>query len=72
MSRYMARPTADGVWHLGTWLTLQPGASLADLNELLALRHIERDQIGFHRRDDEAKFNEQFAISVDQRRTDLN
>jgi hypothetical protein len=31
-----------------TWLTLQPDASLADLNELLTLRHIERNQIGFH------------------------
>ena len=67
MSRYMAWPTADGAWHIGTWLTLQPGASLADLNELLTLRHIERDQIGFHRPGDEAKFNEQFAIGVDQR-----
>ena len=67
MSLYMAWPTADGVWHIGTWLTLQPGASLADLNELLRLHHIERVQIGFHRPDDETKFNEQFAIGIDQR-----
>ena len=51
--------TADGLWHIGTWLTLQPpGASLADLNELLRLHH---------RPDDETKFNEQFAIGIDQR-----
>ena len=67
MSRYMAWPTADGAWHIGTWLTLRPGASLADLNELLALRQIERDQIGFHRPNDEAMFNEQFASGLDQR-----
>ena len=57
--------TADGLWHIGTWLTLQPGASLADLNELLRLHHIERAQIGFHRPNDEAKFNEQFATAID-------
>jgi hypothetical protein len=67
MSQYMAWPTADGVWHIGTGLTLPPGASLADLNELLTRRHIERAQIGFHRPNDEAKFNEQFAIAIDQR-----
>ena len=65
MSQYMAWPTADGVWHIGTGLTLPPGAGLADLNELLTRRHIERAQIGFHRPNDEAKFNEQFAINVD-------
>lgn len=65
MSQYMAWPTADGVWHIGTGLTLPPGASLADLNELLTRHHIERAQIGFHRPNDEAKFNEQFAIGVD-------
>jgi hypothetical protein len=43
------------------------GASLADLNELLTLRHIEREQIGFHRPNDETKFNEQFASGIDQR-----
>jgi hypothetical protein len=63
----MAWPTADGAWHIGTRLTLQPDASLADLTELLTLRHIERNQIGFHTPDDEAKFNEQFAIGIDQR-----
>lgn len=67
MSQYMAWPTADGVWHIGTGLTLPPGASLADLNELLTRRHIERAQIGFHRPDDEAKFNKQFATAIDQR-----
>jgi hypothetical protein len=46
MSQYMAWPTADGVWHIGTGLTLLPGAGLADLNELLTRRHIERAQIG--------------------------
>jgi hypothetical protein len=30
-------------------------------------RHIERDQIRFHRPNDEAKFNAQFAIGIDQR-----
>lgn len=64
MSQYMAWPTADGVWHIGTGLTLPPGAGLADLNELLTRRHIERAQIGFHRPNDEAKFNEQFAIGL--------
>ena len=61
----MAWPTADGVWHIGTGLTLQPGASVADLSTLLTLRHIERAQIGFHRPHDEAKFNEQFATAID-------
>lgn len=61
----MAWPTADGVWHIGTWLTLPPDASVADLNKLLALRHIDRAQIGFHRPNDEALFNEQFAVSID-------
>ena len=42
MSQYMAWPTGDGVWHIGTGLTLPPGANLADLNKLLALRHIDR------------------------------
>jgi hypothetical protein len=65
MSQYMAWPTADGVWHIGTWLTLPPDASVADLNKLLALRHIDRAQIGFHRPNDEALFNEQFAVSID-------
>jgi GH24 family phage-related lysozyme (muramidase) len=65
MSQYMAWPTADGVWHIGTGLTLRPGASLADLDELLRLRHIERAQIGFHRPHDEVQFNEQFAIGVE-------
>jgi hypothetical protein len=65
MSQYMAWPTSDGVWHIGTGLTLPPGAGLADLNELLTRRHIERAQIGFHRPDDEAKFNDQFAIAID-------
>jgi GH24 family phage-related lysozyme (muramidase) len=64
MSQYMAWPTADGAWHIGTGLTLRPGASLADLNKLLTLRYIERDQIGFHRPNDEARFNEQFATAV--------
>jgi hypothetical protein len=62
MSQYMAWPTADGAWHIGTGLTLRPGASLADLDKLLTLRHIERGQIGFHRPADEAGFNEQFAL----------
>jgi hypothetical protein len=65
MSQYMAWPTADGVWHIGTGLTLLPGTGLADLNQLLTRRHIERAQMGFHRPNDEAKFNEQFAIGVD-------
>jgi hypothetical protein len=64
MSQYMAWPTNDGVWHIGTGLTLPPGAGLADLNELLTWRHIERAQIGFHRPNDEAKFNDQFAIAI--------
>ncbi len=63
----MAWPTADGVWHIGTGLSLPPGADLTDLNELLILRHIERGQIGFHRPNDEAKFNQQFAIGIDER-----
>lgn len=62
MSQYMAWPTADGVWHIGTGLTLPPDASLGDLNKLLTLRHIDRDQIGFHRPHDEVQFNKQFAI----------
>jgi hypothetical protein len=62
MSQYMAWPTADGVWHIGTGLTLPFGASLADLNKLLTLHHIDRAQIGFHRPNDEVRFNEQFAI----------
>ena len=57
----MAWPTADGVWHIGTGLTLPPDASLGDLNNLLTLRHIDRAQIGFHRPNDEVRFNEQFA-----------
>jgi hypothetical protein len=65
MSQYMAWPTADGVWHIGTGLTLPPGASLADLNKLLTLRHIDRAQIGFHRPNDEALFNAQFASATD-------
>jgi hypothetical protein len=68
MSQYMAWPTADGVWHIGTGLTLPPGANLADLNKLLTLRHIDRAQIGFHRPNDEALFNAQFASAVDQGR----
>jgi GH24 family phage-related lysozyme (muramidase) len=68
MSQYMAWPTADGVWHIGTGLTLPPGASLADLNKLLTLRHIDRAQIGFHRPNDEALFNAQFASAIDQGR----
>lgn len=63
MSQYMAWPTADGAWHIGTGLTLPPDASLGDLNNLLMLRHIDRAQIGFHRLNDEARFNEQFATS---------
>ncbi len=59
----MAWPTADGVWHIGTWLALPPGASLADLNKLLTVRHIERAEIGFHRPNDEAKFNQQFPMA---------
>jgi hypothetical protein len=61
MSQYMAWPTADGVWHIGTGLTLPPDASLTDLNNLLRLRHIDRAQIGFHRPNDETQFNAQFA-----------
>jgi len=64
MSQYMAWPTADGVWHIGTGLTLPPDASLADLNNLLTLRHIDRAQIGFHRPNDETRFNEQFATAT--------
>jgi len=60
----MAWPIADGVWHIGTGLTLPPGVSVADLNKLLTLRHIECAQIGFHRLHDEAKFNEQFATAI--------
>ena len=63
MSQYMAWPTADGVWHIGTGLTLPPDASLGDLNNLLTLRHIDRAQIGFHRPNDETRFNEQFATA---------
>lgn len=65
MSQYMAWPTADGVWHIGTGLTLPPDASLADLENLLTLRHIDRAQIGFHRPNDEARFNAQFATAID-------
>jgi hypothetical protein len=65
MSQYMAWPTADGVWHIGTGLTLPRGASLADLNKLLTLRHIDRAQIGFHRPNDQARFNEQFDAAID-------
>ena len=68
MSQYMAWPTADGVWHIGTGLTLPAGASLADLNKLLTLRHIDRAQIGFHRPNDEALFNAQFASAIDPSR----
>jgi hypothetical protein len=64
MSQYMAWPTSDGVWHIGTGLTLPPGASLADLNKLLTVRLIDRAQIGFHRPDDEIRFNEQFANAI--------
>ena len=64
MSQYMAWPTADGVWHIGTWLTLPRDASLADLTDLLTLRHIDRAQIGFHRPNDEKQFNEQFATAT--------
>jgi hypothetical protein len=46
-------------------MSLPPGAGLADLNELLTRRHIERAQIGFHRPNDETQFNEQFAVSVE-------
>jgi hypothetical protein len=65
MSQYMAWPTADGVWHIGTGLTLPRGASLADLNDLLTLRNIDRAQIGFHRPNDQVLFNEQFAEAKD-------
>jgi len=68
MSQYMAWPTAAGVWHIGTGLTLPSGACLAELNKLLTLRHIDRAQIGFHRPNDEARFNEQFAIASDPSR----
>lgn len=63
----MAWPTSDGAWHIGTGLTLLPGAGLADLDKLLTMRHIERAQIGFHRPNDEARFNEQFATSIELR-----
>jgi len=65
MSQYMAWPTADGVWHIGTGLTLPPDASVADLENLLTLRHIDRAQIGFHRPNDEVRFNAQFATATD-------
>lgn len=65
MSQYLAWPTADGVWHIGTGLTLPPGASLADLDKLLALRLIDRAQIGFPRPSDEVRFNEQFATATE-------
>lgn len=61
----MAWPTGDGVWHIGTGLTLPPDASLADLDDLLRLRHIDRTQIGFHRPEDQARFNAQFAAAID-------
>lgn len=61
----MAWPTADGVWHIGTGLSLPPGARVAELDKLLTLRHIDRASIGFHRPDDEARFNEQFATATD-------
>lgn len=61
----MAWPTSDGVWHIGTGLTLPLGASLADLDKLLTLRHIDRAQIGFHRPHDQIRFNEQFALAID-------
>ena len=57
----MAWPTSDGAWHIGTGLTLPPGATLADLNTLLKRRLIDRAQIGFHRPNDEVLFNQQFA-----------
>jgi hypothetical protein len=66
MSQYMAWPTADGVWHIGTGLSLRPGADIADLNALLTRRGIERAQIGFHRPNDQALFNEQFPLAVDE------
>lgn len=62
----MAWPTADGAWHIGTGLTLRPGATVADLNELLRRRKIDRDQIGFHRPHEQARFNEQFPRSVEE------
>jgi hypothetical protein len=65
MSQYMAWPTGDGVWHIGTWLNLPPGSTLTDLNALLALRHIDRDQIGFHRPEDRTRFNAQFPPETD-------
>lgn len=61
----MAWPTSDGAWHIGTGLTLAPGASLADLDKLLTKCGIERAQIGFHRPNDEAKFKEQFATEAE-------
>jgi hypothetical protein len=61
----VAWPTADGVWHIGTGLTLPRDASLADLTSLLTLRHIDRAEIGFHRPNDEARFNQQFATATD-------
>ena len=64
MSQYMAWPTADGIWHIGTGLTLPPGASLPELNKLLRLRHIDRTQIGCHRPDEDVRFNEQFATEI--------
>ena len=66
----MAWPTADGVWHIGTGLTLPPGASLADLNTLLALRDIEREQIGFHRPNDEASSTRSSTRPPARRRPD--
>src|SRR4051812_8683867 len=64
MSQYMAWPTADGVWHIGTGLTLPPDASLTDLNNLLTKRHIDRAEIGFHRPNDETRFNKQFPAAT--------
>jgi hypothetical protein len=61
----MAWPTADGVWHIGTGLTLPRDASVADLTKLLSLRHIDRAEIGFHRPNDETRFNQQFATTTD-------
>lgn len=65
MSQDMAWPTRDGVWHVGTGLTLPPAARLADLHDLLTLRHLDRAHIGFHRPNDEAQFNEQSATTID-------
>jgi hypothetical protein len=64
MSQYMAWPTSDGVWHIGTGLTLPAGACLDDLNRLLASKHIERTQIGFHQPHEEAAFNKQFPTTT--------